>query len=282
VVQVAGLAFQARRPAKLALAVGELAGPHWNDYQNTVENAPIDHTMTVVQATDERGAPIVTLLNWGCHPTTENGKNLLISSDWVGAYYREIATDDVGIPLFVNGSIGASIQPSEPWREEHVGTEEQGQGFVWADAFGRAVAERTRLLLAELEPLEVERIEVRNAVVATTLENRLFSLARALGVLSFDLPALHQPLNTRITQASLGELRLATVPGELSPQLGMLIREAVGGRAQIICGLSQDYFGYIIDSEQYADDRLKYERMLCISPELGLSLVQAHRELAGR
>ncbi|MDP8255323.1 MAG: hypothetical protein P9M14_06205 [Candidatus Alcyoniella australis] len=279
-VQAAGLAFESRRPAQLSYGVGELAEPHWNHYQTQVDDAPIDHTLTVLQAADFEGRPIVTVLNWGCHPTCENGDNLLVSSDWVGSYYAIMRRRDVGIPMFINGSIGASIQPSEPWREQNVGDERQSQGFVWADAVGRAVAQRTIAVLAKLEPLSVDAIKVESAPVTVTMDNRILGLAKGLGLMPFDLPPMHEQFQTKVTLARIGELWLATVPGELSPQIGMTIREAVGGKAQIICGLSQDYLGYIIDVEQYEDPIYRYEKMLCVGPDIADGLIAAHSALA--
>ena len=278
VVEAAGMALRSRRPAKLLYSAGELAGPHWNNYELKIENASLDDTLTLLQAVDENGDAIVTAMNWGCHPTTEDGDNLKISSDWVGAYYALMERRGAGVPMFLNGSVGASIQPSVPWRDEHVGGE--GQGFVWAYTMGREVADAVSGQMQQMKELEFDSISVGTEPVVATMDNRIFALARTLGVLTIDLPEMHREFRTKVTAARLGGLTIATVPGELSPHLGMMIRQAYGGDAQMIVGLSQDYLGYIIDEQQYADDTFSYERMLCVGPDLGMGLVEAHRKLA--
>ena len=276
-VETAVRAYNGRRPARLSYAVGALDEIHRNGYDSQVPDAPIDHTLTVLKAEDADGETIATLMNWGCHPTTENARNRLISSDWVGVYYRIMAERTGGIPVFVNGSIGASIQPSDPWRVKNLGSD--GQGFVWAEAMGRIVADATGALLAEAAEIEADRIEAASSTITVPMDNRVYRLGYLLALIPFKVPSRGKPIDTNLTAARIGPVRFGTMPGEMAAHLGMQVREALGGRAQVLVGLGQDQLGYIIDPEQYANEIYSYEKMLCMSPELGGAVIRAHQKL---
>ena len=276
-VEAAKQAFDAKRPANISMAVGQEERLHFNTYEDQIPDAPIDHTVTVVKITDVDGRTVATLTNWGCHPTTENGENKLISSDWVGTFRQELAQRHQGIHMFVNGSVGAAIQPSVPWRDRTLKSE--GQGFLWAQAMGKAFAKKVDSLLVKAKPVEVPEILVRSVPVTIRMKNIAFWLARSSGQVKLGLPTYGAPYTTHVVAAQIGDLRLGTMPGEMSPQIGMRLRESLGGRGQVLVGLGQDWLGYIIDPQQYKDRRYAYEKLLCLNPHLGDEIVKAYRAI---
>lgn len=275
-VKAAVQAYQNRQPARLYMAIGQESDTHYNTHQDETEDPNLDPTLTVLRADDLQGHTIATLTNWACHPTTENEKNLNISSDWVGAFYQSMAEKSAGIHMYINGSIGASVQPSPAWRDEHIGGE--GQGFVWAKAMGEHLANKAGKLLAEMKEIQVDRIEARQATVSFKLDSFLFRLATVLGVLDMGFSE-HGQYETDIAAVKIGPLRFGTMPGEMSPHLGKQIRRHLGGDAQVLIGLGQDQLGYILDEEQYENNVYSYERMLCVSPVLGGEVVTAHQRI---
>jgi hypothetical protein len=275
--QAAYDAYNARKPARLQYAVGEESELHFNVYEKDDEKAYIDHTLTVVKAVDRQGKTIATITNWGCHPTTEHGQNLKISSDWVGPFRDRLSEKSEGIHMFVNGSIGAAIQPSVPWRDEHLKSE--AQGFVWAEALGTRLADKVLGLLEKTQPLSVDRIVVKSSPVSIRMKNFAIWLAKSSGQTGLPVPAYGQMYHTDLVAVQMGDLRYGTMPGEMSPQLGMEIRNELGGKAQILVGLGMDSLGYIIDEEQYADKTFIYEKFLCIHPRFGKTIVDAYHEM---
>ena len=238
---------------------------------------PIDHTVTVLKAVDSDGRIIATLTNWGCHPTTENGENRQISSDWVGPFRNKLKKKFGGEHIFINGSIGAAIQPSVPWREANLKSE--GQGFVWARAMGEQFANKVSDLLENAKALEVNKIVIRNRPLVVPMKNFAFALARSSGQISLSLPPYGAKYKTEVTGVELGALRIGTVPGEIAANLGNDVRKKLKGDAQIIVGLGQDWLGYIIDEKQYYDTTFAYERLLCLSPKLGTNLLNAYETM---
>jgi hypothetical protein len=276
-VEAAIRAWENRVPAAFDFAVTQEADLHFNTYIETVPEPPIDHTLTVLRAVGDNGGTIATIMNWGCHPTTEQAENRLISSDWVGPYREAMAEQHGGMHIFVNGSIGAAIQPSVPWRDKNLGGE--GQGFVWAEAMGKALSETTSKALTSAKPLPVDSIQTWSRNIEVRQLNRPFQLARTLGLLAMDMPPYGGSYQTKITAVKIGDFRIGTMPGEVSPQIGTRVRKELGGQAQMIVGLGQDYLGYIIDVAQYEDPIFAYEKLLCIDPNLGDYMVEAYRSL---
>lgn len=272
-------AYLARRAARLAFATGQIADMHHNTYDEQIKAPYIDHTVTALYARDAAtDEAIATLANWGCHPTTEGPPNRLISADYVGAYYRAIARDGGGMPMFLNASIGAAIQPDESWfKAKHPG--EDSQGFAWATAMGEEFARRVLALKGGARELPVERIEIAERNFHVPMLNETYDLARKMDMIPNALPALGEEYYSLVTAVDLGALRIGTMPGEMSPQLGEQIRRALGGEAQILVGLAQDWVGYLIDRDQYDDPMYAYEKMLCLSPWLGEAAVSAHYAL---
>ncbi|MHA1569278.1 MAG: neutral/alkaline non-lysosomal ceramidase N-terminal domain-containing protein, partial [Alphaproteobacteria bacterium] len=275
-VDAAVQAYQARRPARLYLALGEETKLHYNIHQERTADPNLDPIITLIKVVGEDGQTFATLTNWACHPTTASAENRKISSDWVGAFYRTMAEKSPGVHMFINGSIGGSVQPSPAWRDAHAGGEEEG--FVWAEAFGTTFGEKVAAMLDKTEPIDFERIEVRNAPVEIKIKSFIFRLAKALNL--FDLGESESGMyTTEIAAVKMGSLRFGTMPGEMSPHLGKQIREQLGGEAQILVGLGQDSLGYILDEEQYEDDEYNYESMLCVNPLLGRRTVEAHQSI---
>jgi hypothetical protein len=113
-----------------------------------------DNTVLVARITDESGKTIVTLVNYGCHPTTLAWDNTLISPDYPGAL-RETVEEATGAPcVFVLSPCGET-GPKE--------------GFVGdvdvADRNGRQVGYAALSALESLPPPQT-RFEYTGPVVS--------------------------------------------------------------------------------------------------------------------
>jgi hypothetical protein len=277
-VLAAKTAVANRRPAELLVAVGADAELHMNIHDVHDPQATLDDALTVLIAKDRRGGTIATLTNWSCHATCESMPNRLVSADWVGYFRRGMAARSPGQHIYVNGAIGASVQPNDHYRDAHIRPGED-QNFRWAKLLGESLAEKTAALMATARPVPFDRIEVRRTMVPTHFENTLYDLAKKMGILSMRMPKMGEVYRIEATAVKMGPVRFGTFPGELIPNLGLDIRRSVGGEAQVLVGLSQDYLGYILDEQRYRDPRYGYEKMLCVGPDLGVNLVRAYAAL---
>lgn len=279
-VEAAWLAYRNRKPAQIFFALGEENDLHYNIHEGQWPDRNLDGRITLLKFADRDGRTLGTLTNWACHPTTEDGANKLVSADWIGRFYQRMDQADNGVHMYVNGSIGAAVQPSVHWRDRHIGPEGSGQNFKWSKAMGDVLADKTvALLRGEMTELRFTNIEVQTRTVTVQPDNFIYRFAKVMGLLSMDYPLEGKAYLVSVTAVKMGSLRLGTLPGEMSPHLGLRIREALGGEAQVLIGLGNEWLGYILDRAQYADEGFAYEKMLCVSPDYGEDIVEAYRTI---
>ncbi|MCB1155600.1 hypothetical protein KDL45_18215, partial [bacterium] len=211
-------AFSSRLPARLSYAVGEQAELHRNEKDEFDPNAALDNTLTLLKIEDKNGNVIATLMNWACHPTTGRQRNHRISADWVGGYYKTMRERAPGIAMFVNGAIGASIQPNHRW-EGNPGYDAGPLAF--ADAMGAALAEQVIGMMQSTRPISPNAtLRVHSGFATAKMTNSLYRFGSNIGMLDLPVPKVGDSFSAPFTAATLGPLRLGTVPGEISPVLG--------------------------------------------------------------
>jgi hypothetical protein len=91
-----------------------------------------DDTLLVGRITGADGAPIGTLVNYACHPTSVGGANRLISPDFPGAL-REVveAATGGGICLFINGASG-ELTPRRSFEDDVEAADQNGRELAYA------------------------------------------------------------------------------------------------------------------------------------------------------
>jgi len=270
-VEAGARAWNARTPCRLSFAVGEEPRLHENRVYGDPDRK-IDSTMTLLAAYDAQGRPAGTVMNWACHPTVMGAGNTLLSADFAGAYYRIMAERLGGIHLFVNGAIGASIEPVERFLEPDQWDKVDEAGAVLADDAGALLGRAEFVNNPSLTFLE-------RRAVGITMENPVFSLAGLLGLIDREIPALGEKGTSWITTFGLGPIRVGTLPGEYVPDYGFELRGILGGAAQVVVGLGEDWIGYAVTPEQYGNLAYLYERLLCPGPEAGREVMAAYEEM---
>jgi hypothetical protein len=271
-------AIKTRQPATLEAAVGEESTLHVNHRSKTDPNAPIDHTLTALSLLDREGKVFATLTNWGCHPTTEGGDNVLFSSDWVHYLRTGLAKHyPDATHMFVNGAIGGAVQPAQSFADAE--TSPVVPPFTWADQMGTTLADKVAGMIAKAEPVAFDAIEVKSAKVRAYAHNGVYQLGQDLHLLNAKIPAKGELYYSTVTAVKMGSLRFGTMPGEIMPDLTNEIRTDLGGTAQVMVGLGQDWLGYIMAEKYYFDERYAYEKMLCIGPQFGPNIIKTYKAL---
>jgi len=102
--------------------------------------APADDTMLLGRITDRAGAPLATMINYACHPTTLGWQPPLISPDWIGAA-RELVEDETGAPCLVLQGASGELSPREQYGDTEL-----------TDRVGRAIGHSALSGLTALPP----------------------------------------------------------------------------------------------------------------------------------
>jgi hypothetical protein len=219
------------------------------------------------------GARLATLLNYAAHPETLWEDNPFISADYPGAFRNRLRELVPGVPLFFSGNLGGMLTPNVPRGSDLAGRRQ------YVERHGRALAELTQSALATAPEVTVDRIVARRAQVSLPLDNWRFKLGHKLGLLQRDFSS--GGVDTEVNSVRLGDVQLATFPGEALPEVGTQVkREAMTGRHRLLLCLGCDELGYILDPAMFGMKLYAYEKTMSVGPESAPRLIAALKSLA--
>lgn len=264
-------AYEARQAAILTASTGMEDRIHYNPQGVVDPNAMLDNSMTLLAAfSKESGRLIGTLMSWGCHPMIMGPQNTLVSAEFPGAYYRLMDQEVGGVNMYVNTTLGGTVHPHNPFDGFQIEEPEWG---TWENVenFARILADDAQDLIEIAEPVPYEKIRVVAKELPIRIENPLWM---ANDLIPREVPDWLGWSKTKVTAFSIGDVRFATVPGELVPDIGLELRQVMGGDHQFLINLGMDWFGYILTRDQFFDIRYIYFSALCIGPSMEQNLVE--------
>lgn len=232
--------------------------------------ARFDHA-TALAFDDLEGRRIATLVNYASHPETLWSENRLVSPDFPGAFRRRSLGLAGGIPLYVSGPLGAMLTPDVP---RNASLDERRS---FCEALGSTLAElaEQELARAALQPDPPLRHTTRTVRLPNA--NWRFRLFERLGWL---------PAQTRggcvendVHWMRLGDAECLSAPGEVAPELGARMREALGARHRLILGLCDDEVGYILEPRMFDDPEYRYETTVSLGRATADALLAAQGDL---
>jgi len=90
-------------------------------------------------------------------------------------------------------------------------------------------------------------------------------------------------VTTRINLVTLGNAQILTIPGEAMPNLGFYLKRKMTGAHNLLFGLTNDAFGYILAEVDFNSfDRYDYVSRVSLGEKTGTILVDSALELIGR
>ena len=210
-----------------------VAQVEWGDGPAVVRSAgPVDPTLLAIQARDEGGLVVATLVVYAMHPTVLPPSSQVPSGDWPGAAARAIEQETQAPALVLQGAGGNAT-----WSREDL----PGDGAGAAQALGSRVGRRALDLLetaawTEGAPLGCA-VTLHSLPPAQASARVPWPLRRAA---SNFLALWAEPFAVR-TRLTIGGVRLGGVPGE---PVGSL---ALAGAQERFIGLADGYVGYVED-----------------------------------
>ena len=234
------------QPAKLKINSGKAQGKIAYNYY-----APqlYDPRCNVIQAVDASGKPFATLVNYAIHPEVLGNSVGICSPDLIGPLYDRIAEKGGGTAIFMNSAQGGMVTADN---------RQQGgkDARTWEECL------RIGGLLAD----EALRI-IQDAPEQSS--PKLYCAARPL-TLPIDSPLMRalfkelpgspggdtKSVTTQLNLINLGNAQILTIPGEALPNIGFYLKRKMHGRPNLLFGLTNDAFGYILTKEDF----LSFER----------------------
>ncbi|MES2488895.1 MAG: neutral/alkaline non-lysosomal ceramidase N-terminal domain-containing protein [Pseudomonadota bacterium] len=290
--QAAKSAKDAALPAKLTYATGEDAA-FANYRRPRVDlNAKTDPNLSVLQAKDNNGNVLGTIVQYAAHPTTigedANGNNgRIVHADYVlGLEDAMEAASGGATALYYNGPIAdASPAGDTVGVNDYERVRSRGQCLAQSalallnpqlSVCSFSKLKRNTVRQTELNPT----IDIAQKTATLPVTNPLFLALGASGQISryYDfslLPltqvpvvgaelAAQQPnlpqvattattLVSRITIGGAGSgLEIVTVPGETTNTYGQYIRALTTNKNMMLFGLTHNSFGYIIPEDEFS------------------------------
>lgn len=200
---------------------------------NDSEPGVVERDVRILQArAPQDQTPIVTLTHFACHPTVLDGTNTRISADWVGPFYARMAEAIPGEHLFLQGPIGAWIQPKTPERT-----------FELAAQYGNDLAERALTALPEAARLEGDSIRAAHKRFEIPIETDKFREIASSEVANREFGE-QGGIPTEVAWFAVGHAQFATHPAETAPMFGWSTEMLMDTDPKFVLGLAQDHLGY--------------------------------------
>jgi hypothetical protein len=233
-------------------------------------------------------APVGLVVQWNCHPETLDSKNTQISADFVGATVKYLS-EKHGCPVvYLTGTVGGLMTSLHVEIKNEKGRVLADGTWEKTERYGRLVGEVADRALADAKSLSLTPFAVHSRDVFLPLDNKLYLLARQLGVFQRQAfvwtgnpdkaePADAKPGNkplcmrTEVAWLRLGDLDVAAIPGEIYPELVLdrvqdppdpgadfpdapiepALYKQLRGPHRMLVGLANDEIGYIIPKRQW-------------------------------
>jgi hypothetical protein len=229
--------------ASLKAATGEARGKIAYNYYAEQLYDPRCH---VLQALDSSGKPIATLVNYAIHPEVLGNRRGLCSPDLVGPLYDRIAEKGGGTALFMNSAQGGMVTADN--RQSGGG---EANNWAECERIGRLLADEALRLVADAPVQKAPRIfcvarPLTLPVDAPLMRQLLKALPAVHGV-----SAAGDSVTTQFNLLNIGNAQILTIPGEALPNIGYYLKRQMRGEHNLLFGLTNDAFGYILAKEDY-------------------------------
>jgi hypothetical protein len=239
------------QPASLKIATAEAKGKIAYNYY-----APelYDRRMSVIQAVDPKGKVLATLVNYAIHPEVLGSGAGVLSPDAIGPLCDKRQEQTGGFAMFMNGAQGGMVtadnrdldKPRDSsralWNDSRTWDECLRIGHLMADEAQRIVKDAP---IQKDPKLVCESLDVKFPVESPLMLAIIFG------------SPLKYPINpdrsitTRLNLVNLGNAQILTVPGEALPNIGFYLKRKMRGQNNMIFGLTNDAFGYILTKVDY-------------------------------
>jgi hypothetical protein len=235
-------------PVRLKTATGEAKGRIAYNYYAEQLYDPRCH---VFQALDESGRPLATLVNYAVHPEVLGPDAGICSPDLVGPLYDRLREQGGGTGIFINSAQGGMVTADnrrEDGKEARTWEECQRIGRLLADEALRIVTpaqeQKDPKLFCVARPLKLP--------VDSPLMRKLMTMLPGYEKADTDTAL------TQLNLVNLGDAQILTIPGEALPNIGYYLKRKMKGRHNLLFGLTNDAFGYIL-AKEYFDSFKRYE-----------------------
>ncbi|HZU37529.1 MAG TPA: hypothetical protein VFA18_16530 [Gemmataceae bacterium] len=208
-----------------------------------------DRRMSVIQAVNAQGKPVVTLVNYAIHPEVLGNRVGILSPDLVGPLCDRLEAKTGGMAMFVNSAQGGMVtadnrdlsRPRDPLR----GYWEDRRTWDECLRIGHTMADEALRIIGDASPQTHPTLFCDSIRVRFPVESAKMWAVVVGSPLHYPHHADHS-VEARINLVNLGDAQILTIPGEALPNIGFYLKRKMHGRHNLLFGLTNDAFGYIL------------------------------------
>ena len=254
-------ALRELQPVRVKIATGRATGKiAYNYYAEKLYDPRCD----VIQFLDVKDKPLATLVNYACHPEVIGADQGLLCPDFVGPLYGRIKKRGGGTGIFMNGALGGMV--TADCRGPN------GKDMrTWAECIriGELLADEALRIVADAPIQEKPKLACYNTTVRFPVENEMLLAVIKLSPLGFAADE-DGCVSTQVNLVNLGDAQMLTIPGEALPNIGYYLKRKMHGRHNLLLGLTNDAFGYILTKVDFNSfDRYDYISRTCLGEMTG-------------
>jgi hypothetical protein len=248
--------------------------------------------LVALEFRDKQDKPAGLVVQWNCHPETLGSKNTEISADFVGYTVQALREKHHCPVVYLTGTVGGLMTSLDVEIKSASGKVLNDGTFEKTQRYGELLAAVADRALESARPVKLTPLQARRRILFLPLDNKLFLLARQLGVIQREAflwsgdPYKAEPLKevkadkplctrTEVAWLRLGDLDIAAIPGEIYPELVLdkvqnpvdpgadfpdapvepAIYKLLRGPHRMLIGLAGDEIGYIIPKRQWDEKK---------------------------
>ncbi|MBL8819578.1 MAG: hypothetical protein JNL58_26370 [Planctomyces sp.] len=248
-----------------------------------------DPSMSVIQAVRSDGSVIGTLVNYAIHPEVLGNEAGILSPDAIGPMYDRIEQKAGGMAMFMNGAQGGMVTADN----RDLSSKPDPVRAVWSDLrtwdeclrIGHLMADEA-LRIIEKAPQQADpRLVCHSRDIRFPVESPLMWAVVVGSPLKYPHNDDHS-ITSRVNFVELGNAQILTIPGEALPNIGFFLKRKMKGEHNLLFGLTNDAFGYILTRVDYASfDRYNYVSRTSLGEMTGEILIEQSLQMieaAGR
>ena len=229
------------QPAALKIQSGEAKGKIAFNYYAEQLYDPRCH---IVQAVDASGRPFATLVNYAIHPEVIGSNRGIISPDLVGPLYDRIAKKGGGTGIFMNSAQGGMVTADNRGPDgKDIGT------WTECQRIGHLLADEALRIVEKAKVQQNPKLFCDAFTLALPVDSPL--MRQLLASLSGGNANVPVSVETQINLVNLGNAQIITIPGEALPNIGFYLKRKMKGEHNLLFGLTNDAFGYILTKEDW-------------------------------
>ncbi|QDU78756.1 Neutral/alkaline non-lysosomal ceramidase [Polystyrenella longa] len=281
IVEAIKQAYLNRQPASIRVNTAEAEGRIAYNYY-----APdlYDRRMSVIQAVDADHQPIVTLVNYALHPEVLGTGPGIVSPDCIGPMCDKIESEAGGMALFMNGAQGGMVTADNRNLQE---PKEDGRGYwqdqrTWEECLriGHQMADESLRIIKPAKEQSNPDLYCKAEQIRFPVDSPLMWAIITASPLNYPHND-DQSISTQVNLINLGNIQILTIPGEALPNIGFYLKRKMNGKHNVLFGLTNDAFGYIMtEVDYYSFPRYKYISQTSLGEQTGEILIKEGLRLA--